>query len=354
MADDVQDIAIYTGSEWTSLSELAAGVVDAKLPIESVDGTVVVAGASSVFTVSTGGEERVTVDSAGNVGVGSAPHTSNRLRVDALDETLYADALAAAVVSSGTSQIFLRNSSNTPGTFSTLRFTDAGGRAGMLNFVYDSPNNNQGGSWHFTTRQANSIYKDVLVIENIQDGGNVIVNEGELQTPSVRGLVGTDASVSLGATFKAEVGTAYYQMYSSGFHVFQSDGSQSRFTDDGRFLVSTATPDEGYLSTFRQGNDGETGLVRFVTNNSDGSYSLFIDCDPSTNTATLSAVTNFQIKAIQATLTAGDGSEYVPTDSASIATKKIVDDKIWVGTTAQYLAIPIRDILPTTLYCLTD
>ena len=56
----------------------------------------------------------------------------------------------------------------------------------------------------------------------------------------------------------------------------------------------------------------------------------------------------------QATLKTGGGSEYVPTDSASIATKKIVDDKIWVGTTAQYLAIPPRDILPTTLYCLTD
>ena len=56
----------------------------------------------------------------------------------------------------------------------------------------------------------------------------------------------------------------------------------------------------------------------------------------------------------QATLTKGNGSEYVPTAANSIATKKTVDDKIWVGTTAQYLAIPIRDILPTTLYCLTD
>ena len=54
----------------------------------------------------------------------------------------------------------------------------------------------------------------------------------------------------------------------------------------------------------------------------------------------------------QATLKAGDGSEYVPTNSASIATKKTVDDKIWVGTTAAYNALATKN--PTTLYCLTD
>ena len=168
-------------------------------------------------------------------------------------------------------------------------------------------------------------FKDMVRITSDYD---LIVKYGDVKTSTVSGLVGTDASITLDASFKAEVGTAYYQMYSSGFHIFQSDGSQSRFTADGRFLVATQTPDAGYASTFSQSRDGETGLARFVTNNSDGTCSLYVDCDPSTNTATLTASTNFEIKSNQATLTAGDGSEYVPSADSSLVTKK------WVETNA--------------------
>ena len=45
---------------------------------------------------------------------------------------------------------------------------------------------------------------------------------------------------------------------------------------------------------------------------------------------------------------------YIPQSDNSLATQKTVNDKIWVGTTAQYLAIDARDILNSTLYCLTD
>ena len=64
MADDVKDIAIYTGSEWTSLSELAAGTidVDAKLPIESVDGTVTLQSPeTNKYQIVVGGASRVDV-----------------------------------------------------------------------------------------------------------------------------------------------------------------------------------------------------------------------------------------------------------------------------------------------------
>ena len=54
----------------------------------------------------------------------------------------------------------------------------------------------------------------------------------------------------------------------------------------------------------------------------------------------------------QASITASDGSDYTPTQPNSIATKQTVDDKIWVGTTAQYQAISEKN--PKTLYCLTD
>ena len=46
--------------------------------------------------------------------------------------------------------------------------------------------------------------------------------------------------------------------------------------------------------------------------------------------------------------------EYKPTAVKDLVTKEYCDAKIWVGTTASYLQIPPRDILPGTLYCLTD
>ena len=58
------------------------------------------------------------------------------------------------------------------------------------------------------------------------------------------------------------------------------------------------------------------------------------------------------LESQQAFLNASDGSDYTPTQPNSIATKQTVDDKIWVGTTAQYNAIATKN--PTTLYCLTD
>ena len=45
-------------------------------------------------------------------------------------------------------------------------------------------------------------------------------------------------------------------------------------------------------------------------------------------------------------------SNHTPTQPNSIATKQTVDDKIWVGTTAEYGQISPKN--PTTLYCLTD
>ena len=44
--------------------------------------------------------------------------------------------------------------------------------------------------------------------------------------------------------------------------------------------------------------------------------------------------------------------DYVPPKDQSVATKKYVDEKIWVGTTSEYNALATKN--PQTLYCLTD
>ena len=234
MADDVQDIYVSTdaGTEWQSLSALAAEQVDAKLPIESVDGTVVLSDSSASFVVSTGGAERVKVASGGQLLVGDTTLESANFNVHVRGDDNVQICIDATAVGA------------TTGAVLKLRSGD------------DKYWNIQ-----HTQNVAGSTEDNQLVIGNggsaflraYQD--NTAVFGGQIRTPSVRGPADNDASVTLGN---------------------------------------------------------------------------------------------------QATLKAGNGSEYVPTDSASIATKKIVDDKIWVGTTAQYLNIPPRDILPTTLYCLTD
>ena len=81
MADDITDVYIATeagDAGWQSLSALAAEQVDAKLPLESDDGTVKLDSPSAnTFTVSTGGETALSVGSYQTVGIGTAAWTVN-------------------------------------------------------------------------------------------------------------------------------------------------------------------------------------------------------------------------------------------------------------------------------------
>ena len=231
MADDVQDIAIYTGSEWTSLSELAAGVVDAKLPIESVDGTVVLSDSSGSFVVSTGGTERVVVRDGEHITPDSAADINN-MQALTIENTVLGDSTAPAFVGAS----FVNRYSN-----------GASGTIGVRQ-VYIGDTIYPKTEFVFVGRVGSAATQELLSVT--EDHATFPQN---IKTPSVSGPAGTDAFIAL-----------------SG----------------------------------------------------------------------------------QATLKAGDGSEYVPTAANSIATKKTVDDKIWVGTTAAYNAIATKN--PTTLYCLTD
>lgn len=280
MADDVKDIAVYTGSEWTSLSELAAGVVDCTLPIESVDATVKVDGNASVFTVSTGGEESFKVDSIGHVAINAKDSSNSLPRSNTMLE----------VVSDATSPFSLiLDASKAIGVYegrSGIRQYGTGGNSTIFEYAIDNTNGTymfSGGSSARSVIVSGDSVADILVKPN-----EYVRLTPQIQTSSVCGLADNDSTIALGG---------------------------------------------------------------------------------------------------QATLKKGDGSEYVPTDSASIATKAYcdanaggpsyddtqiksdlaaeastraaadntlqanIDAKVWVGTTAQYNALSKN---PTTLYCLTD
>jgi hypothetical protein len=414
MADDVQDIYVSTdaGTEWQSLSALAAEQVDAKLPIESVDGTVVVDGNASVFTVSTGGTAGLVVDNQQRVGINCDP--SFRLHAkDGSAEFLYASTVAyVRQLNQNTAVGFSnRNLSNTW----TLALEDG---------VADNA------AWEIWSSSVGAVGEHRFSFK--KNGDFVVETAGaSIQTPSVRGLADNDSQITLGGNFVVSTagqervwvnnrgsfgvganptsavnlqntGSVNTGMRSDITHISSTRSAYS----DGQLMVTTAaaTADIQTMSGFRiAGNiaagatvdsywgcyvstvptgaghaagfrcvvngdgadEGKPSASGFFNVYADGSAPNYFGGDVritptrQLNCSKIVGATAPDSDAAimlgdQATLKAGDGSEYVPTDSASIATKKTVDDKIWVGTTAEYLAIDGRDILPTTLYCLTD
>jgi len=81
-------------------------------------------------------------------------------------------------------------------------------------------------------------FKDMVRITSTYD---LIVKYGDVKTSNVSGLAANDAAIELGAHAKITAGVAYYQIINNGYHIFQSDGSQSRLTNEGDFLVGTQT-----------------------------------------------------------------------------------------------------------------
>ena len=158
---------------------------------------------------------------------------------------------------------------------------------------------------------------------------------GDIQTSRIVGSTApdTDASLELNQHAKIIAGTSYYQLLNNGFHLFQCDGSQSRFTNDGRFLINTQTSDVGYISTIRQSKAGETGVVRFVTDHPDGTANLYIDCNPTTGIVSLKS--SSQVCLVQA-----DGGTYTPTQPNSIATRGWVESVVGSGGSVNPDTVP--------------
>ena len=362
MADDVKDIAIYTGSEWTSLVGLAAGVVDVKLPIYDSDepaksdgqdyGATVELSAPDDFQFSIATRDPTNVFDFAFVERMKILNTGAFFDVDVSTDTVHTKAVSAP----GTADL----------TFST------------------------GGTTHFTLRPDGHIGQGYAGQANINyaiyQGFGVSDQEqlGFLAAPKFDGQPAIRCvSVESQPVFTDVVANNVVH-----FNARDDRGGNKPFAGKQTgFLVGALTKS----STQNIGFDSAvSGVDNFAFLASGSSPSQFnggiITASVRGPVGTDASVT----LGGQATLKAGDGSEYVPTDSASIATKSYcdsiaggptyddtqikadlnaealaratadttlqdnIDAKIWVGTTASYLQIPPRDILPTTLYCLTD
>ena len=173
---------------------------------------------------------------------------------------------------------------------------------------------------------------------------------GEVFCNSYRSQSGTTIPVMAfesggSVLIKTDETKAHYQQYASGFHIFQSDSSQSRFTNDGDFLVGTATPWAGNgvipkAKTYILAK-GDMCVARWTgqTDDASSTCNLYLDCDATANEVQLYA--NNQI-----TVRKEDDSEYVPTADESIATKKYVDDNAGGSESIITFGTPSDDTTP--------
>jgi len=201
MADEITDVYIATeagDAGWQSLSALAAEQVDAKLPIESDDGNVKLDGASSVFTVSTGGEERVVVDGSGHVAVNRKDSTSTLPRTNTMLE----------VVSDATSPFSLildgKAASGVYEGRSGIRQYGTGGSSAIFEYAIDSTNGTymfSGGSSARSAITSGESVADILVKPN-----EYVRLTPKVRTSSVSGLADNDASIKFGVDCQILVG----------------------------------------------------------------------------------------------------------------------------------------------------
>ena len=143
----------------------------------------------------------------------------------------------------------------------------------------------------------------------------------------------------------------------------KADGSYKLYmTQNGNFGIG----DDNVTPLQKLTVDGDVSGASFVQHKS-STCGIFFPTSTSIEIHSSSNQTCFYADNVKTEVSgpmAGDASielgaellttNHTPTQPNSIAIKQTVDDKIWVGTTAEYLSIDIRDINPTTLYCLTD
>ena len=420
MADDVQDILICTstdtgsdtGSEWTSLSELAAGVVDANLPIESVDGEVVLSDSSGSFVVSTGSEERVVVDKDGRLLVGKNagenPNFNNHFRTTGNQQF---------VIESDTGQPQIKVKADDFWYYFSLSPADDVLRLvsynGLTNASYNVFNALPDGSFVLLTglkspyiEGVNDNESRIRVTQNITFQTGLSKTQRCVMTPDVITFNNSTGGDSVefsdaSATFSipvfantvkgSDVNDASIN-FSENFVVSTNNKDQFTITKDNRFLFGEnagANTNFDYHFFKANGNSqlvldcdngspmmkikaGESFWYYFQLNNNDHKLRL-VSYDNTKATSFNNMVCNTdgstEFRKVNAVSVEGPSSDqssnsgirfagqlrtfnHIPTEPDSVATKKTVDDKIVVCTSAEYAGISPK--LPGTLYCLTD
>ena len=362
MADEVTDVYIATetgDAGWQSLTSL----VEAKLPIESVDGTVTLDSPSAnTFAISTGGTERVKVENFaatfnGDIRtskvVGTAFSTDASISLGANlainvfnQEFLFggysADYSGGTICGAGASSNYIWSKADNGFSIASDRIafnSNVSGGAAGCNWSMETDGNFVGATGAGIEAGFISAGRNNAGVAAIGLGVDVTVTAvGQIIVYSGydADYVG-DTTCGLGASSnyiwsKSDNGLAVlgnrirFNSNESGGIV----GCNWSMETDGNFVGATGAGIEVNVISAGRNNAG------------DSSVELGADFAFSTNG--------------QATLKQNNGSAYVATSPDSLVTEKLlsdrVDNMIWVGTTAEYQAIGIYN--NKTLYCITD
>ena len=338
----------------------------------------------SNFSVSTGGAERVKVDGEGKVGVCSSSKGIG---------TINSGLKVSTDKSIGFQNIVYAKDSNAYGFFVGVNL-DTPVASQFIAYQSSQPLNYAGDGAYVTkyidfhstntTDFVKEQYGFYSAVASRNDtNGNPLVRyqfygetsapsrfNGQVQTPTVKGVVDTDAQIDLGGdlTLDNKSGTIWLgnatnaPAGNTNLFVGSSDGDgknlligsgQPKTAAEAGSSISFATVagngDRPRKTRMFISPDGNVGI-----NNTSPDERLVVGGSIRANRIKGFA-TNPQLifESSDAQIKTHDDLSYTPTQPNSIATKQTVDDKIQVMTTAEYNALG-ADVNPTTLYCLTD
>ena len=317
MADDITDVYIATeagSSGWQSLTELTASKVDAKLPISSADGTVVLASpSSSIFTISVNGATRFSLDIDSADFLGSitcsevrASSENNPAEIQLTSNLVFEVEKLTRFNANGVTVVEVNGE-----TFGVGINTVAADKAGLT----------------VRTKVVNPTY-----------GTQGVWSNGSVSATTQAGRF-FDSYLSQPIIASASSCEVYH------FRAFDNAASTTSGTHAGFVagnLKSGTTKNYGFWSQVAS-EAGKTNYA-FYASSTASSYLKGGLLTPSI--AGLNS-TDAAIALGSELLT----TNHTPTQPNSIATKQTVDDKIVVCTSAEYAAL-VKN--PTTLYCLTD
>ena len=381
MADTVEEVYVWSGDDWVPVvrdatvektSELTndgedgvnpfitaadiPDVPDKNLPISSTDGLVKLSDSSGSFHVETGGKKQFTVNDSGTIGQGynGQPNIGVGLY------TQYATSSECNAVEWGVCAfpVFDAQPASNATVFESQPVIKSEVRAVVS---------------HFKATDAR--------------GGNEDINNTQMGFVCDSLTKSTTANYAFVANVNKEPGKNNYQFICNGDapssfrgEVICADGLQT-----GKITSEAGAVDDGILEIsnnflFKKGlvNKLEVGgnlnAVRLLDTGTEAdpciafSYSdigFYFAPDENGDFTTANSGIAFTIGHQNSGVAArerirfcrdGDiatADDYVPPNDQSVATKKYADEKIWVGTTAEYNALG-ANVNPTTLYCLTD